>query len=239
MEMFNKNQQGPEIVVNQSGYKSAMTKTFGWMFLGLAVTAGVAFYFYNNLYLVWDIATSFNGYGMFVLMIVQLGLVIALSAAVFKLPSWGARAIFLAYAAITGLTFSVLPLQFEMATIFQAFAMAAAYFGSLVVIGLTTKRDLTKIGTIAIAGLFGMIIYSVLSRVFGWGMDGFLYSMLGLVVFAGLTAYDAQKMKTIYSTYQDGEFVSKISIYMALSLYLDFINIFLFILRILGGSSRD
>lgn len=223
---------GPELSINnENSLRKQLTKTFGWMFLGLAVTFGVAFYLYNTPEMMYSIFSSRFG---------VIAIVIAFSSLVFKVRPAVALALFMGYAAITGVTFSVLPIVYNVATIAQAFAMAAVYFACLMVIGLTTKKDLTKIGSIAMAGLFAMIIYSFISMLFGWSRDSFVYSFIGLIVFAGLTAWDAQKMKTIYARYQnDSEMVNRASIYMALELYLDFINIFLFILRILGGSKND
>lgn len=230
---------GPELSINnENSLRKQLTKTFGWMFLGLAVTFGVAFYLYNTPEMMYSIFSS--RFGVIAIVIAQFAIVIAFSSLVFKVRPAVALALFMGYAAITGVTFSVLPIVYNVATIAQAFAMAAVYFACLMVIGLTTKKDLTKIGSIAMAGLFAMIIYSFISMLFGWSRDSFVYSFIGLIVFAGLTAWDAQKMKTIYARYQnDSEMVNRASIYMALELYLDFINIFLFILRILGGSKND
>ncbi|MDH6366270.1 MULTISPECIES: Bax inhibitor-1/YccA family protein [unclassified Breznakia] len=230
---------GPELSINnENSLRKQLTKTFGWMFLGLAVTFGVAFYLYNTPEMMYSIFSS--RFGVIAIVIAQFAIVIAFSSLVFKVRPAVALALFMGYAAITGVTFSVLPIIYNVATIAQAFAMAAVYFACLMVIGLTTKKDLTKIGSIAMAGLFAMIIYSFISMLFGWSRDSFVYSFIGLIVFAGLTAWDAQKMKTIYARYQnDSEMVNRASIYMALELYLDFINIFLFILRILGGSKND
>ncbi|OCN04101.1 hypothetical protein A4S06_11735 [Erysipelotrichaceae bacterium MTC7] len=231
--------QGPDISIrNEHSLRTQLTKTFGWMFLGLAVTFAVAFALYTNPELMYSILG--NSIGVWGIVIAQFVIVIAFSSLVFKIQPVFALLLFLAYAGITGVTFSVLPYAYGIATIAQAFAMAAIYFACLMFIGLTTKKDLTKIGTIAMAGLFAMVIYSLISMLFGWSMNSFIYSFIGLIVFAGLTAWDAQKMKTIYTRYQDDtQMVNRASIYMALQLYLDFINIFLFILRILGGNRRD
>ncbi|TDW16835.1 hypothetical protein EDD63_1191 [Breznakia blatticola] len=224
---------GPELSINnENSLRKQLTKTFGWMFLGLAVTFGVAFYLFNTPEMMYSIFSS--RFGVIAIVIAQFAIVIAFSSLVFKVKPAVALALFIGYAAITGVTFSVLPIVYNVATIAQAFAMAAVYFACLMVIGLTTKKDLTKIGSIAMAGLFAMIIYSFISMLFGWSRDSFIYSFIGLIVFVGLTAWDAQKMKTIYARYQnDSEMVNRASIYMALELYLDFINIFLFILGLI------
>lgn len=221
----------------KTSLQSHMTKTFLWMFAGLAVTFGVAFYINSNTRLMYDIYTS--SYLWIVMMIAQFGVVIALAARITKMKPMTARILFFAYAALTGVTFSVLGIAYSMGTIGLAFAMAALYFGSLAVIGFTTKRDLSKIGTIAIAALFAMIVYSFITMIFGLSMNIFVYSIIGLVVFAGLTAWDVQKMKKLYYAYEgDEQMLNNLSIYSAFELYLDFINIFLYILRILGNN-RD
>ena len=221
----------------KTSLQSHMTKTFLWMFAGLAVTFGVAAYINSNNQLMYDIYTS--SYLWIVMMIAQFGVVIALAARITKMKPMTARILFFAYAALTGVTFSVLGIVYDMGTIGLAFAMAALYFGSLAVIGFTTKRDLSKIGTIAIAALFAMIVYSFITMIFGLSMNIFVYSIIGLVVFAGLTAWDVQKMKKLYCAYEgDEQMLNNLSIYSAFELYLDFINIFLYILRILGNN-RD
>ncbi|MDQ0359835.1 Bax inhibitor-1/YccA family protein [Breznakia pachnodae] len=221
----------------KTSLQSHMTKTFLWMFAGLAVTFGVAAYINSNNQLMYDIYSS--SYLWIVMMVAQFGVVIALAARITKMKPMTARILFFAYAALTGVTFSVLGLTYELGTIGLAFAMAALYFGSLAVIGFTTKRDLSKIGTIAIAALFAMIVYSFITMIFGLSMNIFVYSIIGLVVFAGLTAWDVQKMKKLYYAYEgDEQMLNNLSIYSAFELYLDFINIFLYILRILGNN-RD
>lgn len=218
--------------------QSHMTKTFLWMFAGLVVTFGVAFYINSNTRLMYEIYSS--SYLWNIMMVAaQFGVVIALAARITKMKPMTARILFFAYAALTGVTFSVLGIAYSMGTIGLAFAMAALYFGSLAVIGFTTKRDLSKIGTIAIAALFAMIVYSFITMIFGLSMNIFVYSIIGLVVFAGLTAWDVQKMKKLYYAYEgDEQMLNNLSIYSAFELYLDFINIFLYILRILGNN-RD
>lgn len=221
----------------KTSLQSHMTKTFLWMFAGLAVTFGVAFYINSNTRLMYEIYSS--SYLWIIMMIAQFGVVIALAARITKMKPMTARILFFAYAALTGVTFSVLGIAYSVGTIGLAFAMAALYFGSLAVIGFTTKRDLSKIGTIAIAALFAMIVYSFITMIFGLSMNIFVYSIIGLVVFAGLTAWDVQKMKKLYYAYEgDEQMLNNLSIYSAFELYLDFINIFLYILRILGNN-RD
>ena len=217
--------------------QSHMTKTFLWMFAGVAVTFGVAVYINSDLELMARIYSL--SYLWIIMLIAQFGVVIALASRVTKMKPLTARILFFVYAAITGVSFSVLGIAYRVETIGLAFAMAGVYFASLAIIGYTTKKDLSKVGTIAMAALFAMIVYSVISMIFGLSVNIFLYSMIGLLVFAGLTAWDVQKMKRLYYAYEgDEEMLNNLSIYSAFELYLDFINIFLYILRILGNG-RD
>jgi len=222
---------------SKTSLQSHMTKTFLWMFAGIAVTFAVAYYINSNYNLMYSILTTPH-IGI-IMLIAQFGVVFALASRVMKIEVVYARILFFVYAVITGVTFSVLGLVYAGETIAIAFLMACLYFGSLAVIGYTTNRDLSNIGTIALAALIAMIVYSVISMIFGFTMNMFLYSMLGLVVFAGLTAWDVQKMKKLYYAYEgDEQMLQRLSIYSALDLYLDFINIFLYILRILGNNKN-
>lgn len=212
-----------------------MAKTFGWMFIGIAVTFGIAALMNLDQTVIINLYTNFPAIGL-VMLFAQLGVVVALVSRVTKMKSSTAKILFLLYSALTGVTFSTLGLVYELGSIGLAFGMSALYFASLAVIGYTTKRDLTKVGTIAMAGLFALIIYSFLSFLFGFSMDSFVYSIIGLLIFAGLTAWDVQKIKKMHDAYQDDEkMLNTLSIYSAFQLYLDFINIFLFILRIVGN----
>lgn len=214
--------------------KKHMVRTYGWMFAGVLVTFAVAFLLANNT----SLMMMFLGNAMmpWILLIAQFGVVIALSARITKMSEGSAKILFMAYAVLTGITFSVLGLVYAGDTIAMAFGITCIFFGCLVLIGNTTRMDLTKIGTICIAGLFAMIIYSLLSMLFGWSMNYFLYSCIGLVLFMGITAWDAQRIKTQYMQFANDEVtLRKMGIYSALSLYLDFINIFLYILRIIGN----
>lgn len=228
MDMYSSNE------VSGITLKKHMIRTYGLMFAGVLLTFAVAFLLSTNE----SLMLMFLGNSMmpWILLIAQLGVVIVLSARITKLSEGSAKVLFFAYAVLTGITFSVLGLIYAGTTIASAFLITCIFFGCLVLIGSTTRMDLTKIGTICIAGLIAMIFYSVLSMLFGWGMNYFMYSCIGLVLFMGITAWDAQKIKTQYNQYAGDEaFLRKMGIYSALSLYLDFINIFLYILRILGS----
>lgn len=216
-----------------NGYRNHLVKTYAWMFFGVAITFLTAFYTANSFTLLKMIYG--NSILSFVFLFAQLGIVMFLGARLMNMSSLTAKIMFIVYAILTGLTFSVIMLSYGLGSVFSAFALASLYFGSLAVIGATTKKDLSTIGTIAMAALFAMIIYSIISFFIPSLMNNFVYSLIGLVVFAGITAWDSQKIKAMYAqAFGNPELLDKLSIYSALQLYLDFINIFLYIIRIIG-----
>lgn len=207
-------------------------RTFSWMALGLLVTTIVAFAVYssNLIYVIYQYP-----FMPFVLLIAQIGVVVALGARIRKMSATGAKSLFLVYSALTGVTFSILGMVYLPATIALAFLVTTIYFGSLVVIGYTTKMNLLKFGPIIIGSLIALVITEVIMMFMNMSIDTMLISGIGLLIFTALTAYDAQKMKALYVQYQNDEvMLNNISIYSAFELYLDFINIFLYILRFLG-----
>ena len=206
-----------------------MTRTYRWMALGLLITFAAAFvtattplfYVVNSLYLLFTIA--------------ELALVIVLSARV-----GAARGVFLGYALLNGMVLSYYFLAFDLGTLVLAFLATSLYFGLMAVYGTTTHKDLSGWGPKLMMALFALIITGFVGVLFGMGFMGtVLYSGIGLVVFMLLTAYDTQKLSQMFSYYAyDGELAEKASIYGALTLYLDFINIFLYVVRLLGMNSR-
>ena len=208
-------------------------KTFVWMTIGLLVTAATAFAVFNS-----DLIYFIYGRGSFlplVLIIAQFGVVIALGARLTKMSPTSAKVLFLAYSALTGVTFSTLGLAYALADLGIAFLITAVYFGSLVVIGYTTKMNLLRFGPLLFGGLLALIIVEVVMMLMGADTTTMAFSAIGLLLFTGITAYDAQKMKALYASYEgDEEMLKKLSIYSAFELYLDFINIFLYILRFVG-----
>ncbi|NBK96544.1 MAG: Bax inhibitor-1/YccA family protein [Erysipelotrichia bacterium] len=213
--------------------KQHMLKTFTWMFLGVLVTFVTAFIVGNSslIYIVYG-----NSFMPLILIITQFGVVIALSARLFKMKESSAKLLFLAYSILTGITFSGLGYVYAGADIALAFGAAAIFFVCLVIIGATTKANLDKIGTICIAGLIAFVTFQILAMLFSWSMDVVMFSIIGLLLFTGITAWDVQKAKKLYNAnLNDTQMLNKLSIYSAFELYLDFINIFLYILRILGN----
>lgn len=217
----------------QNNFKKYVLKTFGTMALGLLITAISAVVFLNS-----GLIFSLYRIPMFplILMIAQFGVVMAFSARLFKASASSTRMMFIVYSILTGITFSVVGLIYTGTDISLAFLLTFAYFGSLVAIGYTTKIDLSRFAPILFTGLIILIVFNVISMFLNVdGMDMIVCSA-GLLIFTGITAYDAQKMKRLYMQHEGNEdMLQRLSLYSALELYLDFINIFLYILRFVGN----
>lgn len=221
-----------------SAYASLMQKVYLWMALALAISALTAYYVATSptiLYAIVSNALLFWG-----LFIVEIGLVLWLSAAFNKISFRTATLLFLAYAIINGVTLSFIFLAYTPASITQTFAVTAGTFAAMALIGSVTKKDLTKLGGILLMALVGLIIASVVNMFLGNSQLDMIISCVGVLLFVGLTAYDAQKIKQMMLTYGDGvnDFTQKLAVLGALSLYLDFINLFLYLLRFFG-KARD
>jgi len=176
--------------------------------------------------------SKFAFYG---LIIGELLLVVYLSRAIHKISQNTAIMVFLLYATLNGLTMSVIFMIYTTASIASTFYITAGTFGVMSLYGYYTKNDLTKIGNLAMMGLVGIIIASIVNMFFQNDMMGWIITYIGVAIFVGLTAYDTQKLKEIGANgFKNGESMEKIAIMGALTLYLDFINLFLFLLRIFG-----
>lgn len=215
-------------------FSSYALKTFGMMALGLLVTTiSAAFFYFTNLSL-WLLVKV--PYMSLIVFVAQLGVVIAFSSRLFKASVASTRLMFFAYSILTGFTFSVLGWLYYAPTIFLAFGITCIFFASLVVIGYTTRMNLARIAPILFIGLFLVIIFNVLAMFINLSQYEMIACSAGLLIFTGITAYDAQKMKRLYYQYEgNDEMLQRLSMYSALELYLDFINIFLYILRMLGN----
>ena len=214
-----------------------MSKSFGWMFAGLLVTFGVGIGAVASG-LIFPIINS----GLFIFTsIAELVMVFVLSARVQKLQPSTATALFFGYAVLNGINLSSIFLVYDYGTLILAFLVGAVYFGVMAVYGNVTDRDLTGWGPKLMMALVALLITGFVGMLFGMGFGStVLYSGIGLVVFMLLTAYDTQKLSQLYSYYAgDSELAEKASIYGALTLYLDFINIFLYVVRLLGLNSRN
>ncbi|MEO6601176.1 MAG: Bax inhibitor-1/YccA family protein [Polyangiaceae bacterium] len=167
------------------------------------------------------------------LLLGELGMVIAFSALVNRISAGAAAALFLAYAVVNGLTMSVIFLAYTASSIGSTFFVTAGTFGAISAYGYATKRDLSGLGSFAMMGLFGLIIASIVNIFLKSTMIYWLTTFIGVIVFTGLTAYDTQKLKRFAATSSPAE-QSKVAVQGALMLYLDFINLFLYLLRLLG-----
>lgn len=213
-------------------FNNIMRKVFLWMTLGLLLTFGTAYYVSTNENIIHSVIST----GMYyVLIVVELILVIVLSARIGKMSPQTARILFLLYSFVTGLTFSTIFVAFHISSIISIFLITAIVFGILGLIGYTTKVDLSKMGVYLFVGLIGVVICSIINIFLGNSTFEIIISCVSLVVFLGFTAYDVQSIKNLSYEYGDTDSVAIIG---ALKLYLDFINIFLDLIT-LFGKSRD
>jgi FtsH-binding integral membrane protein len=211
-----------------------LAKVFQWMALGLAITGFIAYYTASSG-LVHQILGSRMLF--YALLFAQLGLVFFLSARIDKIQPGTATGLFVAYAALTGLTLSVIFIVFTQASIASTFFITAGMFGAMAIYGHSTKRDLSEFGSFLFMGLIGIIIASVVNFFLKSPMLYWIISGVGVLVFTGLTAYDVQKIKKIGEAgiLERGDAaVRRGAIIGALALYLDFINLFLMFLRLFG-----
>ena len=224
----------PITVGARASVNDALWTTYRWMTLGLGVTGLVALGVASSPAAIGLILSSpFIFYG---LLITQLGLVFAFSAAARRASTPVVAAMFLVYAALTGLTFSTLFLVYTASSIAAVFFITAGAFAGLSAVGYFTKTDLSAIGRFAIFALIGIIIASVVNLFLQSSGLQWLVSVVGVLLFGALTAYDTQKLKEVFAS---GEAHANMPLVGALTLYLDFVNMFLFLLRLFGGRSRN
>lgn len=228
--------QGDVVAQENSAF---MTRVYQWMSIGVLLTGLIATVIGTNDELVRTI--MMNKVLFWVVIIAQFGLVMAISGLINRMSVLTATALFLLYSALTGVTFSVIFAIYTASSIQSAFFTTAIGFGGLTAFGYITKKDLGPVGSFCMMGLFGMIGYSLLSMFFPsmmGGAAGLVYSLIGLLVFAGLTAYDTQKIKMIGRQALGEEDRGRATVLGALTLYLDFINLFMMILRLTGDRRR-
>lgn len=220
----------------QAGLNAYIAKVFGTMFLGLLVTAIAAIFTATNKTMMEVI---FGSNLFFVFIIAELGLVIALSAGIAKMSYAVTQLMFYLYAVVNGITLASIFYVYELGTIGLAFFTAAISFGVMAVYGAVTKKDLTKIGSFLLMGLIGIIVASIINIFVRSSQFDLLISFAAVAIFVGLVAFDTQKIKSYYyMSSGDYQMRRKIAIMGSLSLYLDFINIFLYLLRIFA-SKKD
>ena len=211
---------------------SFMAGVYRWMTLGLAVTAGVALYTASNVQLAMTVARN-----IWPVVIVQFVVVLALSFMAQRISGPIAALMFLAYAGLTGLTLSGIFFIYSIGSIGMAFVLTAGTFGALSLYGTVTKRDLSAWGTFLFMGLIGVVLASIVQVFWSSPAFSFALSCATVVVFAGLTVYDTQKLRALGAQYA-GAGLTSITIIGALNLYLDFINLFLALLRLFGDRRR-
>lgn len=215
--------------IEKAKISSIFTRVYGWMAVGLVVSAISAIYTYGVL----NHMSKSIFYGC---MIGEVALVLILSTMVNKLSSIVATIMFLVYSILNGVTLSIIFVIYELPSIQNIFLLTAGMFGGMALIGATTKKDLSGVGAFCMMGLWGVIIASLVNIFVKSIQIDFVCSIVGIIIFIGLTAWDAQKIKQLASMEKelDKEMISKLGIIGALTLYLDFINLFLRLLSLFG-----
>jgi FtsH-binding integral membrane protein len=217
---------------------------FAFMFLALGISAVVAYVFANNTQWLEPLKNQAGtGFGIlgYIVLFAPLGLVLLMNLGFARLSAPVLMLLFILYSGITGVTLSFVLLSFTASSVFGCFISAAVMFGIMAFMGYTTKQDLTKFGRIMIMGLIGIIVASLVNMFMQSSTMEYIISFVGVMVFTGLTAYDVQKIKRIGENLDENgqavvaSDVKKLSIIGALTLYLDFINLFLMLLRLFGS----
>jgi uncharacterized protein len=222
--------------------KTFLSGVFGWMFLAMALTAATAYLFASTEGLQSLLFTSEVTGGIsitlfgWIVMLAPLGLVLWMSIGFQRMSASTMVLVFVLYSVLMGASLSFIFLAFTGASIAKTFVITSGMFGFMALVGYTTKTDLTKFGSIMFMGLIGLIIAMLVNMFMHSPMMDYIISFIGVLVFTGLTAYDVQKLKRIGSQVTEGsESARKVTIMGALTLYLDFINLFLFLLRFFGN----
>lgn len=218
--------------------KNLLYRVYGFMAIALCITALVAYYVSQQPAIMQTLFT--NRWIVFGFFIAQLALVVAISAALYRLSFAMALSLFFLYSALMGVTLSTLILVYTQSSLYTAFFVTSGMFACLSAYGCFTKSDLTGIGNYALMGLFGLIIGFVVNMFWGNGPFDYILTLIGVVIFSILSAYDVQKIKRLSEMlYEQNEMENKIAVLGALTLYLDFINLFLMILRLVGRRNND
>lgn len=219
--------------------RSFMANVFAYMFMALLIS-GVFAWWFGTTDMIWSLMKPEGGMTIagWVVTLAPLGFILLMSFRFDKMSSGTLLSLFIAFAAIMGISLSFIFVVYQMGFIATTFAISAATFAIMAVVGYTTKTDLTKLGSILMMGLIGIILASVINMFLGNAFMDYVISIIGVLIFTGLTAYDTQKLKRIGMGVEYGSTAaSKLAVMGALSLYLDFVNLFLFLLRAL--SSRE
>lgn len=222
------------VIDSENKMSKFFTKVYLWMFIGLLVSGAVAYYTSVTPGIRGLVYSYFNWF-----LILELVVVIAFTALRKKVSPLVAKILFIVYSVVSGLTLSSIFLVYRLDSIGMVFLSSALMFGLMALYGYITKTNLSSFGKVLIFALLAVIIMSLINMFIGNGTFGIVISIISIVVFLGLTAYDMQSLKAMYNYYENDEAeLDKVSIYGALDLYLDFINIFLRLLQ-LFGKSRD
>lgn len=226
--------QGSDFAMS-TAFFALMRKVFIWMALALVITGVTAYGVATTPSLLIAIVT--NKALFWGLIIAELALVFAVSGAINRLSLATATLLFVLYSVVNGATLSVIFLAYSMPAIIQTFFITAGTFGVMALVGYTTKTDLTSLGKLLFMALIGLVIATVVNMFVGSTGFDYILSYVGVLIFVGLTAYDTQKIKQMCMQAPDaGEHMQKLALLGALSLYLDFINLFLYLLRIFGNN---
>ena len=231
-------------VVMDEGLRAYMLKVYNYMATGVLLTGIVALISFN-ISVVTDASgaiVSFTEFGntlffsgfKWLVMLAPLGIVFYMSFGINKMSSSKAQTVFWIFAALMGLSLSWILLVYTGKSVARVFFITSATFGAMSLYGYTTKRDLTKLGSFLMMGLIGIIGASLINIFMKSSMMYFVISILGVLIFVGLTAYDTQKIKNMYVESDSGELIGKKAVMGALTLYLDFINLFIMLLRLFG-----
>ena len=233
-------------VTIDAGLRAYMIRVYNYMTAGVALTGVVAWFAYqaaggDAIHIVGHSATGLTAFGqaifgplMWLFVLAPLGLVMLLSFGINRLSAGTALTLFFVYAGLLGLSLSSIFVAYNLGSIARVFFISAATFGAMSLYGYTTKRDLTAIGSFLFMGLIGIVIASLVNIFLQSSGLYWIISVLGVIIFVGLTAYDTQSIKEMYSPMDDGTIAGRKAVMGALRLYLDFINLVLMLLRLFG-----
>ena len=233
-----------ETAVTDEGLRAYMLKVYNYMATGVLLTGIIALLTFK-MSVVTDASGSIVGLTQmgnaiylsglkWLVMLAPLGIVFYMSFGINKMSAAKAQTVFWIFAALMGLSLSWILLVYTGVSVARVFFITSATFGAMSIYGYTTKRDLTKLGSFLMMGLIGIIIASLVNMFLKSSMMHFVISILGVLIFVGLTAYDTQKIKNMYAASDTGELMGKKAVMGALTLYLDFINLFIMLLRLFG-----
>ncbi len=242
--ILNRSTTAKKAVVMDDGLRAYMLKVYNYMATGVLLTGIIALLSFK-MSVVTDASGAITGFtnlgnalffsGLkWIVMLAPLGIVFYMSFGINKMSAAKAQTVFWIFAALMGLSLSWILLIYTGASVARVFFITSATFGAMSIYGYTTKRDLTKLGSFLMMGLIGIIIASLVNIFLKSSMMYFAISIIGVLIFVGLTAYDTQKIKNMYAASDSGELMGKKAVMGALTLYLDFINLFIMLLRLFG-----